>query len=275
VQGYASTQSGSPSEEDGCSVDTPREELGSTSAGKIAGIIALLLVHGTIATVSVGPAAAAPQGSPWGGNYFPNIPLVTQDGVIVRCYDDLIKNKIVVINFIYASCRDACPLETARLLQVQQWVGDRVGNDIFMYSITIDPKHDMPAVLKQYAEKFHVGTGWTFLSGKKQHIDLVRKKLGLYTQDSNGKRKDHTANLIIGNEATGQWIRHSSLENPQYPAAMIGDWLSNWPQRKVVQSYAAMPRLYPPEKWPYLFRARCAACHSLGKGEKPHMQATD
>src|SRR5258708_24660182 len=69
--------------------------------------------------------------SRWGANYFPNIELTTQDGKTVHFYDDLIKGKIVAIDLIYTTCQYSCPLETARLAQVQKILGDRVGKDIF------------------------------------------------------------------------------------------------------------------------------------------------
>src|SRR6516162_10445469 len=97
-------------------------------------------------------------------SHFPNVELITQDGKKVHFYDDLIKGKIVAIDLIYTTCQYSCPLETARLAQVQKILGDRVGKDIFFYSITIDPKNDTPAVLKAYAKKFHAGPGWTFLT---------------------------------------------------------------------------------------------------------------
>jgi protein SCO1/2 len=104
------------------------------------------------------------------------VPLVTQDGKTVHFYDDLLKDKIVAIDLIYTHCVDSCPLETARLAQVQQLLGDRVGKDIFFYSISIDPKRDTPEVLKAYAEKYHAGPGWLFLTGKLADIELISKK---------------------------------------------------------------------------------------------------
>src|SRR5712691_7074524 len=127
-----------------------------------------------------GSARAAADNSRLGADYFPNVTLTTQDGVDVRFYDDLLKEKIVAINLIYTTCQYACPLETARMAQVQKVLGDRMGREIFFYSITIDPEHDTPAVLKAYAERFHAGPGWLFLTGKKADIDLISKKLGLY-----------------------------------------------------------------------------------------------
>src|SRR5262245_54944707 len=120
------------------------------------------------------PAAA--QNSRWGASYFPNVTLTTQDGATVHFYDDLIKGKIVAINLIYTSCKFACPLETARLAQVQRLLGDQMGHGVFFYSITIDPDHDTPAVLKEYAAKFHAGPGWLFLTGAQADITLISKK---------------------------------------------------------------------------------------------------
>src|SRR5437660_10243123 len=126
-----------------------------------------LLLAGALALLFSRPVSAD---SRWGANYFPNIELTTQDGKTVHFYDDLIKGKIVAIDLIYTTCQYSCPLETARLAQVQKILGDRVGKDIFFYSISIDPDHDTPEVLRAYMKQFHVGPGWTFLTGKKEDI---------------------------------------------------------------------------------------------------------
>ena len=121
------------------------------------------------------PVLAADQP---GANYFPNIALTTQDGKQVRFYDDLLKGKSVAINLIYTSCTDECPLETARMSEVQRLLGKRMGKDIVFYSISIDPEHDTPKVLKAYAKKFDVGPGWLFLTGKKEDI----KAMSMYNE---------------------------------------------------------------------------------------------
>src|SRR5947207_1478653 len=142
---------------------------------RVAGVAALLA--GMMEVLCVSPVTAQ---SRWGANYFPNIELITQEGKKVHCYDDLIKGKIVAIHLIYTTCQYSCPLETARLAQVQKILGDRMGKDVFFYSITIDPDHDTPPVLKEYAEKFSAGPGWLFLTGKQADIELISKKTGLY-----------------------------------------------------------------------------------------------
>src|SRR5690242_16588030 len=88
--------------------------------------------------VSIMTIAGRPAfGAAWGANYFPNVPLKTQDGKTVRFYDDLLKGKRFIINLMYTECGDSCPLETARLSQVKKLLGDHLGRDIFFYSISI------------------------------------------------------------------------------------------------------------------------------------------
>jgi protein SCO1 len=112
-------------------------------------LAALALV--TALLVSGSAISGALDNSRWGPDYFPNVELTTQDGAKVHFYDDLLKGKMVVIELIYTHCVDACPLETARLAQVQHLLGDQVGKEIFFYSISIDPDRDTPAELKAYA----------------------------------------------------------------------------------------------------------------------------
>src|SRR5947209_14895639 len=157
-----------------------------------------LLAFAAALTSTVRPASAAT----WGANYFPNVPLTTQDGKTVRFYDDLLKGKRFIINLMYTECGDSCPLETARLSQVKKILGDHLGRDIWFYSLSIDPKHDTPATLKAYADSFHAGPGWLFLTGKKEDIELIRKKLGLYARTGEDQLTDHTTSVMIGNEAS-------------------------------------------------------------------------
>ena len=204
----------------------------------------------------------------WGANYFPNVPLVDQDGKTVHFYDDLIKGKSVVLNLIYTHCMDSCPLETARLVQVQKMLGDRVGKEIFFYSITIDPKRDTPKVLKQYAQNYHVGPGWTFYTGKPEDITLIAKKLGLYSDPDPEDRDGHTPGVMIGNEPSGQWMRDAATDNPRFMSIMIGDWLNSWKNRKAqpLPSYANATAVQKDGR--YLFAHNCAACHTMGHGDK-------
>jgi len=208
------------------------------------------------------PALAA---TPWGKDYFPNIVLTTQDGEDVLFFDDLIKDKIVAINFIYTSCPDSCPLETAQLVNVQNILGDRVGKDVFFYSISIDPATDTPEVLKAYREKF--GAQWTFLTGNKEEINDLRRKMGLFIEEIQDGSNNHNVSMIIGNQTTGRWMKRSPFENSYVLADQIGNWLSGWKSVQPTRDYASAPELRSISLGEQLFRTRCTTCHSLTGNE--------
>ena len=202
----------------------------------------------------------------WGADYFPNAPLVTQDGRTVSFYDDLLKGKSVAINVIYTRCKDECPLETARMVQLQRVLRERMGKDIFFYSISIDPEYDTPKVLKAYAEKYDVGPGWLFLTGKAEDVKLIAKKIGLSRGSDSANRDGHTASLMVGDVDAGQWMRHSAVDNPQFLAASIGTFLG-WRDMKPGRNYTEARPLNVGQG-EYLFGSRCSACHTIGQGEK-------
>lgn len=235
---------------------------------KVHGWAALILGAATI--VATPAARAAAGNSRQGPSNFPNVTLTTHHGTQVRFYDDLLKGKSVAINLIYTTCQYSCPLETARLAQVQRLLGDRMGRDVFFYSLTIDPEHDTPDVLKNYAQKFHAGPGWLFLTGKQVDIDLISKKLGLYSPPGASAPDNHKPFLLVGNEATGQWMRQSAVDNAAFLATTIGDWLSSWrhSRREPLKSYAEMPRQRAFDKGQYTFATHCAACHTIGGGDQ-------
>jgi len=219
-----------------------------------------------VALIAVIMAPLSNASTPWGANYFPDVPLTTQDGKTVHFYSDLLKGKMVVINFIYTKCTDSCPMETAKLAHVQRLLGDRVGRDIFFYSISIDPERDTPAELSSYASKFHVKAGWLFLTGEKADIELIRKKLGQAARPGENPLTGHSTSITLGNEATGQWMQDSALDDSNYMAAMIGDWLSSWQHQTPGPSYTQAAKV-DMDRGSYLFRTRCAACHTIGGGD--------
>jgi protein SCO1 len=204
-----------------------------------------------------------------------NVPLITQDGKQVHFYDDVLKGKTVAVNFIYTRCMFTCPLETARMAQVQKILGDRVGKDIFLYSVSIDPDYDTPAVLKQYMQDFDIGPGWTFLTGKRADIDMLAFRLGL-TDDPNitsepGPGIDgHTPHILIGNEPTEQWMRNNSTDNPSVIARLLTGFLSYSPAVHSVAARAGGNEGAPLKftAGQYLFAKDCAACHTVGRGDK-------
>lgn len=140
-------------------------------------------------------------------DYFPNVELETHDGRKVRFYDDLVKGKLVAINMMYSICTGICPTGTANLKQVQQALGKRLGKDIFMYSITLRPEFDNGAALRDYIRQYDIQPGWTFLTGKPQDVELVRRKLGFVGDDpaTDADINQHTGMVRIGNDRLERW----------------------------------------------------------------------
>ncbi|HEX8354107.1 MAG TPA: SCO family protein [Pyrinomonadaceae bacterium] len=149
--------------------------------------------HGAHAQPAKEPTAAE--------KYFSDVELVNQDGEKVRFYTDVLKGKTVVVNAFFTTCTSVCPPMNRSMEKIQEALGDRVGKDVFLVSITVDPATDTPARLKEYAAKFHAGKGWTFLTGKKENLDWALYKVGQYVED----KENHKTVIIIGNEATGLW----------------------------------------------------------------------
>ena len=149
--------------------------------------------------------------------YLPNVELINQDGKAVRLYDDLMKNKVILLDFIYTHCTESCPPLTQNLSRVQDLPGDRVGRSIAMISISVDPAADTPAVLKDYAGKFGARPGWDFLTGPPEHIQTVARKLGGYTTNW----QDHNSAVIIGNVPTGDWLKVNGLDSPAEIARIV------------------------------------------------------
>ncbi len=159
------------------------------------------------------------ENTPSGGaraRNFPNATLLTHEGKEVRFYDDLIRGKTVVINMMYAQCSDRCPPMTQNLRLVQDMLGDRVGRDIHMYSMTLLPEQDRPQDLKDYARLHGVKPGWTFLTGKPDDIERIRKRLGFYERDAklDTDITRHTGMIRIGNDSLDRWCTGAALGTP-------------------------------------------------------------
>ena len=141
--------------------------------------------------------------------YFTDVELINQDGKKVRFYSDVLKGKTVVVNAFFTSCTSVCPPMNRNMEKIQEALGDRVGRDVFLVSMTVDPEVDTPARLKEYAQKFHAGPGWIFLTGKKENLDWALYKLGQYVE----QKDDHKTIFIVGNETTGLWKKAFGMAN--------------------------------------------------------------
>ncbi len=176
------------------------------------------------------PPLRTPPSGGFHERYFPDALLKTQEGKEVRFYSDLLKNKIVVINFIYTHCQGLCPRQTANLVQVQRELGDHARRNIFFYSISLKPKEDTPEKLREYAEAHHVGPGWRFLTGDPADVERLRLALGFVDPDPVLDRdtSQHIGMILYGNEAKQRWAACPSLTEPKELAKYIG-WME-WPK---------------------------------------------
>ncbi|HEU5132421.1 MAG TPA: SCO family protein [Pyrinomonadaceae bacterium] len=169
--------------------------------------LALLITCGIVSVAQVETKRVKTPRERLAERSFPNVTLTTHEGRKVKFYDDLIKDKIVIINFMYVRCDGKCPGTTTNLVQVQKLLGDRVGKDIFIYSITLKPEEDTPKVLKDYAKAYKTGPGWEFLTGNPKDIELLRQKLGFIDRDPvrDANKSNHIGMLRWGNEPHTLW----------------------------------------------------------------------
>lgn len=232
---------------------------------------ALLILLGVLNS-----SVVAAKDARWGASYLPNVPVVTQGGKSVRFYDDVLKGKTAVISFIYTSCRDICPLVTARLTQLEDRLGELVGRSIVFVSISIDPATDTPAELKKFADAFGIKeNGWVFLTGAPASIDQIRHRLG-----ERGKAKtDHRNEILLYNDLTSEWERSSVMGDINALAMTVRAMDPAW-REQVGSAEAALQKPQLSRAEPVrsddevgrpgqgLFTKLCAGCHTVGQGDK-------
>jgi protein SCO1 len=216
-------------------------------------------------------AQTAPQTrhNRWGADYFPNVPVIDQNGRKLHFYDDVLKGKIVVISFIYTSCQDICPLTTAKMAQLEDKLEGAVGRDLTFISMSVDPENDTPERMKAFADAFDAGPGWLFLTGKLEDIRAINYKLG---DRSDRGLANHRNEIVLGNDALGIWQR----------ASVFGDLdslvISIRQMDPVYLNQVRLPQHEELDAQKYvisndqagqiLFARICAPCHTIGVGDR-------
>jgi len=155
--------------------------------------------------------------------HLPNVALLTHEGKRVRFYDDLVKNRIVTLNFFYTRCDEICPAVTANLAAVQKLFGSDLGTKLFMYSFTLKPEEDDVQAIRRYREMFHARPGWTFLTGTPADLEKVRRGIGFQYPDPkiDQDKSQHIGNIRYGNEPLMLWAACPGLANPKYVAESV------------------------------------------------------
>jgi protein SCO1/2 len=160
--------------------------------------------------------------------HLPNVPLLTHEGKRVMFYDDLIKDKAVSLNFFFAKCEELCPLVMANLAKVQKLLGADVGTKIFMYSFTLKPEEDDVDAIRQYRQALNAKPGWTYLTGKPEDMEQIRRGIGFtYPDPAIDKDKtQHIGNVRYGNEPLMLWGACPGMAKASFVAESIS-WMYN------------------------------------------------
>ena len=151
-----------------------------------------------------------------GVEWFTNVQVTSHSGDSFRFYDDLLRDKIILVNFFYTECDAICPLMTQNLSYLPELLRPRFGRDIFMYSISLQPEHDTPERLAAYARLYGVAPGWKLLTGKPDDIELLRHRLGFVDSDpdQDADLEQHLGTVRIANVPMHRWIMSPALLDP-------------------------------------------------------------
>lgn len=140
----------------------------------------------------------------------PDLEVYDQDGKTLRFYTDLIKGKLVAINFLFTSCKFICPMQGESFSKLQAALGNRLGRDVWLISISTDPEIDSPVKLKGWGKLFGAKDGWTFVTGKQKNIERILEMLGVSVT-----KEEHSPIALIGHGDKGTWIRADGLSEPE------------------------------------------------------------
>src|ERR1051325_4700904 len=182
-------------------------------------LIAIFFMLGVIHVHAQQPEPSAAQ------KYFTDTVLINQNGEKMRFYSDLLKGKTVIIDSFFATCQGSCLPMNRNLEKVQEALGERLGKEVNIISISVDPTVDTPASLKEYAKKLHARPGWYFMTGNKKNVDLALYKLGQFVE----KKEDHLNIFIIGNERTGLWKKAFGLARSDELMKVVESVLNDQP----------------------------------------------
>lgn len=235
---------------------------------------AITLAGGAFVLLALGlavasdPADSVRLASPWDEPPLRDVRLVTQDGLSVRLYEDLLQGKVVLLSFLPPSCPGSCRPAMVTLAQVYELLGERAGRDVFMYSIATDPARDTPEALEALAATFHIGPGWLLLTGEATDLARLRARLGLLVESDSPRSKGPIGGLLLADASAGRWMRASLQESSEALAALIRGQLQEWAPDRPERSSKGESHQHLAERGQYLFQTRCAVCHTVGDGDR-------
>lgn len=184
-----------------------------------------LALAGVVAPAAAGDGSAAGDGyvNPAAKEYFTDVVLVNQDGEEMRLYSDLLAGKVVVINSLFTECPGSCPVMSRKYQAIQEHLGDRLGDEVHLISISVDPEHDTPQELKRFAERYGARPGWYLLTGEPANVEAALRKLGQWVEE----REAHETVFLIGNDRTGLWKKAFGLAKTEEIVAVVDSVLDD------------------------------------------------
>ena len=161
-------------------------------------------------TTSAGPTndAAAEEKA---RKFFTDLEVVDQNGNKLRFYSDVLKGRVVLVSFIFTNCEYACPMQAQKLKQTRAMMVPAIKDEVWYVSLSVDPDRDTPEAMKKFAKRQGVDESrWIFLTGDKQNLETIIRKLGQYTPDVEA----HTTLMLAGNDKTRHWTRVMPMLTP-------------------------------------------------------------
>jgi cytochrome oxidase Cu insertion factor (SCO1/SenC/PrrC family) len=216
-----------------------REILAAVAAGTAA---AALPETGLDAAPQAAPSpaarAAADASCGAAAGWFPNVVVTSHENRRALFYNDLIRGKTVMINFMSIAGEADNPV-TANLAEVQRLLGERMRREVFLYSITLDPERDTPRALAAFAARHGAGPGWLFLTGEAADLRLLRERLFAHdgSRDVAGAADCSHGLVRYGNGAVGLWGSAPARSDPGWLAARL-----SWVRSGTAAAAAGPPR---------------------------------
>ena len=150
----------------------------------------------------------------------PNEMLVDQNGRSVRFYDDIMKDRKVVINVMYTVCSNICTPATRNLIEAQRLLGDEA-KDLHFVSMSLTPLSDGPAELREFKKLHGIDERWTFLTGKVENVEKVQRAMGFLSERDTDDLLSHSGMARLCDEPNLKWTHLNTMVSGKSIARMI------------------------------------------------------
>ena len=160
-----------------------------------------------------------------GGNQFPDVAVTSHTGETYRFYSDLIRDKVVVVQFMSIDSQKQFP-SLEHFSQIAQRLGDKLGREVSLYSITTDPEKDTVERLAAYAEEHHIPAGWHLLRSSADDSKAISGRFARHLSRHHHHEGINMRMVHYGNGSVGLWGAFATDSDPDMAVARLS-WLQN------------------------------------------------